>query len=93
MKYKAVVSARISRAIRGFGLPRQVLLDLFLEIHEAMPRKYDSAKAARTVDLRFAFHRITLSDDASKGHLFVLRIDEPTSPDHLIIKQIGYAIL
>jgi hypothetical protein len=93
VSYKVVVPPRISRSIRKFGLSRQVLLDLFLEIHEGMSRKYDPKKAVRTQDARFTFYRISLSDDSGRDHLFVLRIDDSTSPDHLFIKQIGYAIL
>ncbi len=93
MSYKVVVSAQISRAIRRFGMPRQILLDLFWEIHEGIALKYDPATAVRAVDLRYSFYRIILSDDTGQDHLFVLLLDDSTSPDHLFINNIGYEIL
>ncbi len=93
MSFKVVVSAQISRAIRQFGLPRQVLLDLYWELHEGISLKYNPASAVRSADLRLAFCRIAISDDSGREHLFALLIDDSTSPDHLFINNIGYSIL
>ena len=92
MSYKVVVSAQISRAIRRFGLPRQVLLDLFWEIHEGIGLKYDASSSVRGADSRYAFYRIAISDDTGQDHLFALLLDDSTSPDHLFINNIGYGI-
>lgn len=90
MKSKVSVPPEISRAIRSFGLPREILLGLLVRIHDAVLRDYESSKHRRLDDSHY-WYRIALSDDAGNDHLFVLSIDDATAEDLLRIEAIGYA--
>jgi hypothetical protein len=79
--------------IRSFGLPREVLIELFLQIHDATLSDYEICKHRRMKDERFYQYRITTSEDAGEIHLFVVAVDDSTSPDHLYIVNIGHGIL
>lgn len=89
MKRKVVLSAPISQAIRGFGLPREVLLRLLLELHEGLSDSYESHRHRRMKDNRKFFCRIIVPG-ISEEHLFAVVIDDTTSPDHFLIADIGY---
>ena len=94
MKRKVIVSAPISRAIRDFGLPREILLALLAKIHNEVSAKFEDTRHQRMDDDRYYRHRMIVHDtDSSTEHLFVLVIDDSTSPDHLVIANIGHDIL
>jgi hypothetical protein len=85
-----VIGREISRAIRSFGLPREVLVKLLQELHDRLPEKYDHQREHRTDDNRYYFARIMISDMPGE-HLFVAVVDDTTSYEHLVIFKIGYA--
>jgi hypothetical protein len=93
VKRKATVPPVISRAIRGFALPREVMLDLLWEIHEVLPREYDPANVRRTNDLAGYLHRVQIKDDFGNDYFFVFVVNDSTSPDHLIIAQVGFHVV
>lgn len=93
MKSKVIVSPRISRAIRAFGLAREVLLELLIQMHEGTVRDYQSARNRRMNDERLYQYRILVTDEGGREHLFVLAVDDTTSPDHLRIANIGHGAL
>ena len=93
MKSKVIVPPPISRAIRAFGLPRAVLLDLMMHIHETTLRDYESSRHRRMSDERLYQYRISVSEEDGREHLFVLAVDDTTSPDHLRILNIGHGTL
>ncbi|HZZ77509.1 MAG TPA: hypothetical protein VFE62_03260 [Gemmataceae bacterium] len=93
MKRIVIVSAPISRAIRGFGLPREVMLELLTKIHNEVPAKFEAIRSQRMDDDRYYRHRMIVHDiDSNTEHLFVLAIDDTTSSDHLIIANIGHGM-
>jgi hypothetical protein len=88
-----VVRSPISRAIRSFGLPRGVLLDLLMHIHEGMVRDFESSRHRRmSEDPRCYRYRIAIPDNDGE-HLFVVAVDDTTSPDHLLVVNIGHGML
>lgn len=92
MKSKVIVPPRISRAIRGFGLARDILVELLMIVHEGTVRDYESFRHRRMKDDRYCPYRISIIHDGEE-HLFVLAIDDTTSPDHLRIADIGHGTL
>ncbi|MBI2807101.1 MAG: hypothetical protein HYX68_19140 [Planctomycetes bacterium] len=93
MKSKVIVPPPISRGIRTFGLSREVLLELLVHIHEGTPRDYASSCHRRMKNDRYYQYRISVMEENGREHLFLLAVDDTTSPDHLRIVNIGYAIL
>jgi len=87
---KALVPPRISRAIRSFGLSRDVLLELLMQIHEGIPREYEMSRQHRMDDMRLYRHRIVIATEDGVEHLFVVVVDDTTSPDHLRVAAIGH---
>ena len=93
MDRKTLVSPRISRAIRSFGLPRDILVELLMQIHEGIPRGYEVSRHHRVLDMRFYLHRIIIPTEDGGEFLFLVVVDDTTSPDHLIVSQIGLGTL
>jgi hypothetical protein len=91
VKSKVSVPPEVSRSIRGFGLPREVLVALLVRIHDAVLRDYETSKHRR-MDDRHYWHRIAISDNAGNEHLFVLTIDDATADDQLRIEAIGHGM-
>ena len=91
MKRRLVISPPISRRIRDFSLPREVLLHLLTDLHQVLPVQYGSSKYPRLNDGREFFYRMIISG-ADKEHLFVAIVDDTTFPDHLVISDIAHAI-
>jgi hypothetical protein len=91
VKSKVIVPPEISRAIRSFGLPREILVDLLVRIHVAVLRDYESSKHRR-LDDRHYLYRIAVSDDAGNEHLFVLTVDDATAQEQLRIEAIGHGM-
>lgn len=93
MKRKVLLPASISRAIRAFGLSRDVLVELLSHIHEGIPRDYEMLRHHRTEDVRYYKHRIVITTQDGREHLFLVIVDDTTSPDHLQIAKIGHGLL
>ena len=93
MKRKVLVFPPISRAIRRFGLARDVLLELLVHIHEGIPRDFESSRRHRMDDARYYQHRIVIPKEDGGEHLFLVVVDDTTSPDHLVVAEIGYGTL
>jgi hypothetical protein len=86
------VPPEISRAIRSFSLPREVLVGLLTRIHDAVLRDYESSKHRRMDDRRY-WYRIAIADGAGNVHLFVLTVNDAIAEDLLQIEAIGHGIV
>ena len=93
MKRKVLVFPPVSRAIRSFGLSREILLELMVQIHEGIARDFESSRSHRMDDARYYQHRIVIPNDSGGEHLILLVVDDTTSPDHLMVVKIGYGTL
>lgn len=91
MKRKVVIYPSTSRVIRSFGLTRDVIIELLAELHEGLPRKYDTLRQRRAKDPRKFLCRIVVPKKGGGGHLFVAVVDDSTSLDHLLVTDIGYS--
>ena len=94
MKRKVVVRPPISRRIRSFGLPRGILVELLIHIHAGIVRDFESSRHQRLDEDPTCFrYRIAIPEKDGGEHLFVVAVDDTTSPDHLLVVNIGHATL
>ncbi len=93
MKRKVLFPAPISRAIRDFGLSRDVLVEMLIHIHEGIPRAYEVLRHHRADDVRYYTHSIIIPMHDGGAHLFLVIVDDTTSPDHLQVAKIGHGVL
>jgi hypothetical protein len=61
-----------------------------MQIHEGIPRDYEVSPNHRMDDMRFYRHRIAIPTEDGAEHLFVVVVDDTTSPDHLRVAAIGH---
>lgn len=88
-----MVPPHISRAVGGFGLSRDVILELLVQIHEGIPRDFEASRSHRMEDARYYQHRLVIPGKDEIEHLFLIVVDDTTSPDHLVVTQIGHGTL
>jgi hypothetical protein len=88
-----LLPASISRTIRAFGLSREVLVELLSHIHEGIPQDYEVSRHHRAQDVRYYKHRIVITTQDGGEHLFLVIVDDTTSPDHLHVAKIGHGVL
>lgn len=81
----------ISVRIGQFALSRTLLIRLGAAIHSDIKRDYEKFKKFRARDNRCFKYRIALPE-ADARHLFLLKIDDSTSPDDLIILSIRHYV-
>jgi hypothetical protein len=92
MDYRIVVPPEISRAIRGFGLDRELLLQLLFalrsEIEEGRVDAYRHQQDRRDPDdpdRNFWFELVTPDDGQSRSFRFV--VDDATAPGVMIVVE------
>ena len=88
MKRKVVIPGEVSRKIRGFQLPRELLVRLLAEIHS---RDFQPKQRSLDDD-RFFWYRVSLLETGQR-HLFVVLVDDSTSPDHLLLVDVRYSVV
>lgn len=93
MQRKTVVLSPVGKAIRSFGLTREVLIDLLAHIHEDIAPKHGSINYARAKNNRHFEYRFAVTEKAGTGHLFVFEIDDTTSQEHLFIIEIRHQVV
>jgi hypothetical protein len=87
-----MVPPEISRAIGGMGLPRGVLIELLTHIHGVLAIAYEFFRDKRDTDNRLCTYRKILLDENGVKHRFTFILDDSTSPDHLIVANLHYAV-
>jgi hypothetical protein len=81
----------ISVRIGQFGLSRTMFVRLGAAIHSDIKHDYERFRKFRAKDNRCYKYRIALAE-AGERHLFLLKIDDSTSPDDLIIMSIRHYV-
>jgi len=86
------VPATVSQRIREFGLSRPVLVSLLTHFHANLSNDYPASRRNRVRnDDRCYRYRIVIADGDAR-HLFLLAVDDSTSPDHLIPADIVHSV-
>lgn len=93
MKRRVVIYATTSRAIKTFGLEREELIQLLGELHHGLPARYQAFRHRRAVDVRKFFFRISVQRKGGGQHVFVVVVDDTTSPEHPFVTNIGHSII
>ena len=93
MNRKVLLPPCISRAIWSFGLSRDVLVELLVQLHHGIAADYERSHHHRMDDTRYYRHRIVIRKEGGGEHLFLAIVDDTTSPDHLQVAKIGHGIL
>ena len=88
MKRKPTVPGNISAAWRAFALPRDVSLRLWNYIHVEMPVDYENLRGNRDPEGHGFRHKMVIQGELGERYLFILFVDDTTSPDHLIIADL-----
>lgn len=88
MKRMVVVSGQISKKIRSFQLSRELLNRLLTTIHGAEMKTWSRSKQ----DDRFFIQSFLLTQDG-KRHVFILLVDDSSSPEHYIVVDIRHQSL
>ena len=93
MNRRVLVPTPISLLIRQMGLSREMVVRLLTDMHFRLPREYLSYQRFRVADHEDnqCRHRFTVYDEGTR-HLFVFRLDDTTSPDHLILLDIQHCV-
>jgi hypothetical protein len=85
---KIKVPENISTEWRSFGLPREVSIALWNHVHIDVPGRYPSLRVNRSHDDRSFRHRKVFKDASGEPYLFVILVDDSTSPDDLIVTEL-----
>jgi hypothetical protein len=89
---KAIIPKPISESVGGFGLSRPVLVALLSHLHAKLPGDYPRFRHYRVrqhEDSQYRY-RVVVKDEALR-HLFLLAVDDATSPEHLIVTDIVHS--
>lgn len=91
MLRQLVIPDPIRAKIRACGLNRHILVSLLNDFYIGFPERYNHSKKRRALGLADSCYRefVKLSEDTCQ-HLFVVLVDDATSPDHLFIHQLTH---
>ena len=90
MPRQVAIPKPISVKIGRFNLSRAVLVRLLTRIRSEIAEKYEQRKSIRSAhDERLYMHAMVV-ENVLERHLLRFAIDDSTSPEHLIIADIGH---
>jgi hypothetical protein len=88
VKRKVEVPPDVSRQWRRLGLPRELAISLWNYVQLDIPEKYESLRTNRAPDGRGFKVKKAFQDNQGNAHLFIIIVDDESSPDHLFIAEI-----
>ncbi len=84
------VPKTISAAIRSFGLPREVVIQLVMRIHSDIPRDYPRFRNFRTEGAERTYRYRMVIKHQNVRHLFTFAVDDCTAQNFLIVEDITH---
>ncbi len=88
MNRKIKVPENISAEWRSFGLAREISIALWNYVHLEIPARYANLRVHRSHDDRSFRHRKVIKGASGEPYLFVILVDDSTSPDDLIVTEL-----
>lgn len=88
MNRKPSVPKNISAEWRKLGLPRDVSVEFWNYIWHHLPERYERIRGKRDQAGGFRHKKVIRSKSDQKAYLFIMSVDDETSPDHLIITDL-----
>jgi hypothetical protein len=88
MNPHVIVEKPVSSAIRGFGLPREVLLELFNTLYDELPRRYQHLRGQRDAEDPDCFrYRISFAGQGRWWDFF-FRVNDTRATDYLFVETV-----
>lgn len=92
MNRTTVVPKPISETIRQFVLSREMVIRLLTRMHSDVPNDYLRFRHFRVKERYYRYRMVIGEANGLKRHLFTFVIDDTSSPDHLIVSEIGHYV-